>query len=148
MQNISFSCPACIHWSTEDWYPPVRWFIHWVEEFVSIFYVVILNYLSVSAWKLIMLPTNMTFSIALQNSSPFKIFVISTKGTMNEQCQYHPFHVYLTLRNFFILISEVDSQESLISCSVVWFRVTSSANIHVLPNSPNYLEGKDKVFIC
>lgn len=45
----------------------------------TLFYNLLLSYLPVSAWKPLMLPTNMTLSTVLKKISPFLIYIINSK---------------------------------------------------------------------
>lgn len=59
------------------------------------------NYLPDFAWKLLVLPTNRTLSIALWNISPFLSLFITTKGAVNEQYQGHSLYICFMLGNLF-----------------------------------------------
>lgn len=86
---------------------------------------ILLSYLPVSAWKLLMLPTNMTLSTALQKISPFLIYIINSKWWWMNNVNLSVsllLHVQESLHSWW---SEDDWQESLISCPVMRFRVTS-----------------------
>ena len=76
-------------WTEQNWSdvsPQMRDFINWGEGLVTVFYILSQYFCPVCAWKLLLLPTNMTLSVVLWNIS----FMMCHKYTkmVSEQHQF------------------------------------------------------------
>lgn len=102
---------------------------------------ILLSYLPVSAWKLLMLPTNMTLSTALQKISPFLIYIINSKWWWMNNVNLsvlHLLHVQESLHSWW---SEDDWPTEPDILPGMWCRVTSSFAQTCVSIHLSHLEG-------
>lgn len=103
-----------------------------------------------TVWKILSFLKLWFIYCSKQNISTFLNFVITTKGTVNEQYQGHPFHISFMLRNLFNIHVRgwLKTKHEFLPSRVFQGLHFFNINIHVLSTSPSSLEQNLNIAAC